>query len=110
MTRRNRVEHRIRARGGVADRGVNVEQRLNPGTQFGSQRELREDNRLVGQRRVEQCKTATVGRQSPSQIAPTPDPMYGFVLHQVLKHDVGRSTVDPSKLEKAAVEPGPKEL
>ena len=58
------------------------------------QRHLDEDQRLVGQLRMEEREAAPVGFQPAPQVAPALDRVHRLVLDQLLEHDRRRVPVD----------------
>ncbi len=106
----DRIEDRGIGRRGLAVDDVAREQGLDGRRDAAHQRHLDEDQRLVMQRRMEEREAAAVGRQAPTQVFPAPDLVHGLVGDQLLEDRRGRIPVDPPDVEKAAVEPGLKQI
>ena len=84
-----------------------VEQRRDRGRDLGGQRHLDEDQRLVGELRMEEGEAAPVGRlQAVAQIVPVVDRVHRLVADDLLQDVGGRGPVDRPQHQEAAVEPG----
>ena len=71
-----------------------------------AQRDLDEDERLVGQRRVKESEAAPIRLEATAQIVPVEDLVHCFVLGDFFEHEGRCSPVDAVQLEEPAVEPG----
>ena len=99
---------------GVEDGGIRLDLRLHlPEQQIRdragqplAQRDLDEDERLVGQRGVEEPEAAPVRLQAAAQVVPVEHLVYRLVLDDLLQHEGRRAPVDTVQLEESAVEPG----
>ena len=106
----DRVEH------GAVDvrerphRRADVEQRLHVRAHAARQGHLDEDDRLVGQLRMEKGEAAAVGFEAPAQVAPAVDRMHRLVLDQLFEHQGGGAPVDALEAQEAAVEPGAQQV
>ena len=106
----DRVEDGAVGGGRVDDLGAAVEQRRNALGDAAHQGDLDEDQRLVGQGRVEEGEAAAILRQPPPQIVPAVDRMHRLVVDQLLEHDRGRAPVDALEHQETAVEPGAEQV
>ena len=70
------------------------------------ERDLREDDRLVGHRGVEEGIAAPIRLETPLQLGPRAHRVHGLVLDQLVEHSARAAPVDFPELEKAAIEPG----
>ena len=107
---RNRVKDRAVGRSGIHYRRVEGEQRLHLGAHAVGERDLDEDHRLVGQRRMEKRVAAAVGLKPAAQVVPALDLVHGFVLDQLLQHQGGGAPVDALQDQEPAIEPGTEQM
>ena len=99
---------------GVEDGGVRLDVRLHlPEQQVRdragqplAQRDLDEDERLVGQRGMEEPEAAPVRLQAAAQVVPVEHLVHRLVLDDLLQHEGRRAPVDAVQLQESAVEPG----
>ena len=103
---RDRVEHRgVRALGRQRV-AVHAQDRRDRARDAVGERHLDKDQRLVVQRRMEECVTAPVGRiDAAAQIVPVADLVHRLVADDLFQDDRGRRPVDAAQHQEAAIEP-----
>ena len=82
-----------------------VDQRRDGRRHVRQQRHLDEDQRLVGQLRVEEGEAAAVGLQAAAQVVPAVDGVHGLVVDDLFQQLGRRVPVDTAHLQEAGVEP-----
>ncbi len=102
---RDRIEDRGVGLAGIADRRGLVEQELHVVGHALGQRDLDEDQRLVGHARMEIGKAAPVGVEPVLEIGPAPDLVHRLVDGELLEQRRRRIPGDAPHLEEADVEP-----
>ena len=102
---RDRIEDGRRRRGAVIV-APSVQDRRDRIGDIAHQRHLDEDQRLVDESRMKECKAAPVSRvEAATQVVPAADFVDRFVSDDLLENGRRRLPVDPPQDEEAAVEP-----
>ena len=101
----DRVEDRGRRAARVTRSGSCVEQRRDRVGHRVHQRHLDEDQRLVGQCRMEERKAPAVGLEPPAQVVPAANLVHRLVRDDLLQQVGRRAPIHADDLQEARVEP-----
>ena len=108
---RDRIEHRGAGAVGCHQLPFRDEQRRNRGRDRFGQRDLDEDQRFIGQLRMEEGVAAAIGRvDAAPQVVPVADFMYRFITDDLFQNICWRRPVYPAQHEKSPVEPGRQQM
>src|SRR3990167_5901892 len=102
----DRIEDGGGGLGDIAQRCRLVEQRRDAVGDAVHQRHLDEDQRLIGQARVEEAVAAAVAVQAVLQVGPAADVVHGLVLDELFQQRGGRIPRQATQLQKSHVKPG----
>ena len=102
----DRIEDRRVGLLGVVRLGARVEQALHVAGHAVHQRDLDEDQRLVGHARMEEGEAAAVRIEPVLEVAPRADGVHRLVGDQLLEQRRRRPPVDAHQVEEADIEPG----